>query len=341
MRHVLLTTLMLLLSLLLGVCPAKADGIRLKNGDLISGEIVRLEGESITVKTSYAGEIRVKWQEVNCVSTERELTFILKTKELLKGQAICPDDGQIQIVSEKIGRTEELPLDDLEGIYLKPPPSVKYSGSITAGGSLNQGNTERASFNSAARFFATGERNRLFLEGRFNYGESSNVRDEQNWLARGKYDLFFEKKWYAYVNTLLESDDFQDLNLRTTAGLGVGHQFFDTERTKLFVEVGPSYVNEDFAEADDNDYAAARGSIGFEFDIVPKKIRFFHLSEAYYSLTESDTWFLLTEQGLRFTLVGSLFANLEFDYDYNNKPAPGNEKSDYAYIIGLGYDFDF
>ena len=153
--------------------------------------------------------------------------------------------------------------------------------------------------------------------------------------------MFFERKWYAYAQTLLESDDFKDLNLRTTAGLGVGYQFFDTDRTKLFVEAGPSYVNEDFDEAEDNDYAAARWSTGFEFDIVPKLIKFYHLGEGYYSLEDSESCFVLTEQGLPFTLVERLFLNFEFDCDYNNKPAPGKEKSDSAYIIGLGYDFDF
>ena len=341
MRCLIMRKLVFIFVSLLWVFPAEADEILLKNGDLLSGEIVHLEGKTIIMKTSYAGEIKVEWQEVICVTTDRELTFLLKTKEILKGRATCPDDGRIQLEGEKIGRSEEFSLADLEAIYLKPPPTVKYTGSVTLGGSLNKGNTDKASLNSAARFQARGKRQRVFFEGKYNYGESDGVKDEENWLFRGKYDFFVTKKFYTYAQTLLESDDFQDLNLRSTAGVGVGYQILDTDRTKLSAEAGPSYVNEDYDEAKDNRYAAARWSVRFEFDIVPERIKLFHLDEGFYSLEESDTWFVLTEQGVRFTLVENFFANFEFDYKYNNSPAPGNKKSDYAYIIGVGYALNF
>jgi hypothetical protein len=58
---------------------AATDMVQLVNGDRLSGEVVRMDKSELVLKTSYAGEIRVKWDEVACVSTDREFTFVLKS----------------------------------------------------------------------------------------------------------------------------------------------------------------------------------------------------------------------------------------------------------------------
>lgn len=64
----------LLFGLLAGAPPnaAATDVVRLVNGDRLSGEVVRMEKSELVLKTSSAGEIRVKWEEA-CVASERDL----------------------------------------------------------------------------------------------------------------------------------------------------------------------------------------------------------------------------------------------------------------------------
>ena len=38
-----------------------ADEIRLKNGDKLTGQVVRMEEEKLVLKTTYAGEIAIAW----------------------------------------------------------------------------------------------------------------------------------------------------------------------------------------------------------------------------------------------------------------------------------------
>lgn len=321
---------------------AIADEVRLKNGDRLTGEILTMEKESLTLKTSYAGEMKISWQDVLCVSSDKELTLWLKNKEVLIGRAVCPGDGQVQIVGVRVGESAEIPLEELEAINPSPPPpAIKYTGNVAGGGSLTDGNTDEAFASLSADFQARSKRHRFTLGGRYNYGETDDEITTRNALGRIKYDFFITKALYAYAQALFESDDFQDLNLRSAMGAGLGYQIFDTERTSLFFEAGVSYFNKDFETAEDESYASGRGSVGLNYAIVPERVNFFLLHEFYQSLEDSDEYYFLANQGLRFTLFRNFFASFEVIYSYDRQPAPGRKSADTQYVASLGYSFSF
>jgi putative salt-induced outer membrane protein YdiY len=321
---------------------AEADEVRLANGDRLTGEIVRMEKGILLLKTTYAGEVQLKWPEVVCISSDRELTFRLKNEEVMVGSATCPADGKIQVIGVRVGESAEIPLEELDAINPSPPPpSVTYTGTLTGAGTLTDGNTDDASAYVSANFEAKSKRHRFTLGGKYTYGETDDEITTRNALGRLKYDFFVWERLYTYAQARFERDDFQDLNLRSTMGLGVGYQILDTKRTSLFAEVGVSYFNEDFMEADDQKSPSGRESTGFTFDIVPKRIKVFHLHEFYYRWDQSDSYFFSSEQGLRFLLFRNFFANFQVDFDYNSQPAPGTEKKDTRYIAGIGYEFEF
>lgn len=331
-----------LILLLSWAWPVLADEVHLANSDRLTGEIVRMEKGSLLLKTAYAGEVKLNWQEVVCITSEKELTFHLKNGEIWIGRADCPASGRIQIVGERIGESAELPLREIQAINPSPPPpAVTYRGNITGGGTVAKGNTDEAAASSSAFFEARSKRHRFTLGGRYNYGETDGEITARNALGRIKYDFFVREKLYSYAQARFEGDDFQDLNLRSTMGLGLGYQILDTKRTSLFAEAGVSYFNEDFDKAKDKSYASARESAGFELDILPGRVKFFHLHEFYYSLKESKSYFISSEQGFRFPLFRNFFANIQMDFSYNSKPAPGKEKADIRYIGSLGYEFTF
>lgn len=318
----------------------EADQIELANGDRITGEVVRMEEGVLFFKTSYAGEIQVKWEKVACIASDQDITVVLKSKEVLIGRATCPISGKVQIVSKKVGESAELSPAALQAINPSPPPPITYKGNIVAGGSRSDGNTDTAAFNTSAGFKARSDRHRFTLAGKYNYAEDDSEVNTRNALASFKYDFFVTEKVFSYAQSLLEYDEFEDLNLRSTLGLGMGYQFLETDRTNLFAEAGISYFNEDYEVGEDKSYAAGRWSVGFEHELVRDRVKLFHLHEGYYSLEESS-YYIRSEQGLRLPLVRNFFANLQLDHKYNSDPAPGREKSDTTYIFGLGYEYEF
>jgi len=324
------------------VFPAQADEVYLRNGDLITGEIGTSEDGSLIVKTSYAKKIKVEWDEVVCVSSDKEITLVLKNNEKLTGRATCPSQGQIRLVGAEVGEMREFSVADLQGINPPPPPPAwTYKALVDVGGTFNKGNTDKQTLNSAARFQARSEHHRIFAEGKYNHGKSDGVEDENNWLLGGKYDSFFTKKAYAYLRPLFEYDKFQDLNLRSILAAGPGYQFIDTESTSLFAELGLAYTNEDYSSTSDKEYMSGRWSLGAKLDIISDRVKFFHLQEGYYDLTSDEGLFLRTEQGFRLPIVENFFCNLEFDWSFKSDPPSDNKKSDTAFIFGLGYELNF
>jgi len=321
---------------------ALADEVYLKNGDLLTGEILSTEEEKLIVRTSYSAEIKVNWQEVICVSSDDEVTLLLKNNEKLTGRVTCPSLGQIQFVNTENGELRELSITDLQAINPPPPPPPwTYKAVVDVGGAFNNGNTDTKTFNSTARFQARSEQHRIFAHGKYNWGESDGGENKNNWLLGGKYDYFFTKKVYAYLRPIFEYDKFQDLNLRSILGAGPGYQFIETENTSLFTELGLAYTNEDYEVASDKEYLSGRWSVGSKLDIIPDRVKFFHFQEGYYDLTSDEGLYLRTVQGFRLPIFEGFFFNIEFDWSYKSDPPPENKKSDTALIFGLGYELNF
>jgi len=322
--------------------PVRADEVYLKNGDLITGEIETSEEGLMVVETAYAKKIRVKWEEVACVTSDKEITLLLKNNEKIVGRATCPTLGSIQLIDQETGATRDFSLADFQGINPPPPPPpVTYKALVDVGGAINSGNTRSKTFNSSAKFQARSKKQRLYLEGKFNYGESEGEEDKRNWLTGAKYDYFWTEKLYSYLRPFAEYDKFQDLDLRFITSAGPGYQFIDTETASLFAELGPAYFYEDYGDVGDNEYLAARWAAGVRFHIIPQKIIFFHLHEFYYDLTSDEGAYLRTEQGVRLALVENFFINFQVDYKYKSDPPEGNKSSDTALVLGIGYELNF
>jgi putative salt-induced outer membrane protein YdiY len=154
-----------------------------------------------------------------------------------------------------------------------------------------------------------------------------------------KYDHFFTKKWYGYANTTAEQDEFKDLDLRYTLGIGSGYQFLESERTNLSFELGLSYVNEDYIVAQDNSFAAGRWGLRFDHFILPKSLQYFLYHTGLQSIEDSEDLILFTSTGFRIPFYKNLNVTAQMNWEYDKSPSPGKEKSDYAYIFTLGYQW--
>ena len=76
-KNLILLLMMINIALLI---PGKsiADEIRLKNGDKLTGQIVRMQEDKLILKTTYAGEITIIWQEVASIRTDGSIKIVLK-----------------------------------------------------------------------------------------------------------------------------------------------------------------------------------------------------------------------------------------------------------------------
>ena len=333
-RYLPFLTSMTLLALL--PCSAMADEVRMKNGDQLTGEIVRMEKEVLIFKVGYAVEkLDISWEDVECITTDGYLPMEFNDDEFLIGRIICPESGKVQVENLLLGKSVLMPMSQLRSVN----PST-YSGIFNLGGTLNTGNTQTKALNVATRFQIRTRKHRFTVDAKYNFGEANGETTARNSLGSLKYDLFTSEKVYSYAQTLNEQDTFANLNLRNTEGLGMGYQFHDTRQHSLYAEAGVSYFNEDVMIGEDKRSAAGRWAAGLDWEAVPKRLRLFHRQEGYYNFKDNSV-VLRTEQGLRIPLVDSLSANFELDYRYNSDPEIGKKYTDLNVVLGVSYVYAY
>jgi putative salt-induced outer membrane protein YdiY len=325
------------LFILLTCSPVAADEVWLKNGDHLTGKVVSLEGGTLVFNTTYAGDLSIKWGEVVNLKTDEPVKVVLGDETTAKGPVSPGDSGKVKVTAEQPAEPVTLNLDAIEKINPKPP--LRTTLRVNIGASFATGNTEREDIYSDGEFVARTEQNRYTIGGLYRRSESENVKTEDNAMAYMKYDHFFTKKWYGYANATAEQDEFQDLDLRSTLGVGAGYQFFESERTNLSLEGGISYVDENFEVAEDNSFAAGRWGLRFDHYLLPKSLQYFLHHTGLQGLEDSDDLILLTQTGFRVPFYKNLNVTAQVNWDYDKSPSPGKKENDYTYIFSVGYQW--
>ncbi len=218
----------------------------------------------------------------------------------------------------------------------------KWTGAISAGGTLLRGNTEALTAAVTADAQYRREEDRTTLAGWFNYGEdetdgTTNVT-QRKYGGRAQYDYFLSERTYALATFQAEHDSLANIDLRWTAGVGLGRQFVDKEHYRMSAEAGISYFVEEFDSSPDKEYVAAR----LAYDVywqINDNVEFTQNGQAFPSLEESDDIYTRLDTRLDSSLTENMFARLQWVWDWNNTPAEGLERSDHRFIAGFGWNF--
>jgi putative salt-induced outer membrane protein YdiY len=329
---------------------ASADEVIFKDGSRLVGEVLELSGGKLKVRTLFNKEVEADWAEVASLTTEKKVPFLLKDGTILNGKGVKPDAGGFAVQTDVLTNAVPLDHDSIVGINEPIKPKVTFKGFFAAGATVNDGNTQNRSATVNGEFVARSERHRYTLRGIYNYADDNHHEiTAQNGRLTNNYNFFITSRFYAFLATLNEHDKFQDLNLRSAVGAGPGWQIFDKGDFKenwlkelmLSAEVGISYFDEDYKTAPDRQYVAARWAVNLNWEIVPKKVTLFHNDEGYPSLEKASDLYVITETGVRLAVLKNLFAALQINYRWQNRPVDDKERNDTTYIISIGYNFDF
>lgn len=331
----------LALALLLTSTGADADTLIMHNGDRLTGTVVSKQDNILTLNTPYAGTLRIQWSEVRQLISEKPVQVILEDDTRLTGTLLPSEDGKVRIRADEVLETAPIALSEVR--YINPPVEVnggvRIKGWVNVGVNISSGNTDTEQYHLDAETVARTLENRFTLGATFNRTTDSGTETASNATGYGKYDHFLSEQWYTYANALFTRDEFKDLKLRTTLGLGSGYQFFESEPLSLSLEGGLTYVNEDFYHKEDESYPAGRWALDYERLLFGTRLRFFHKHEGLAGLTDVDDLLILSKTGIRAPLGQGLTASAQVDVDWDNTPAAGNDSTDTRYLLNLGYEW--
>ena len=252
-----------------------ADQVVLKNGDRLSGTIVKSDGKDLVIKTEFEGDVTLQWAAVQEVTSTAPLHVALKDGQKLAG-TVTTSDGKIQVAT-KTGAAEA-PEDSIVLIRneaeqtayeksLNPGFRQNWTGGANIGFALTRGNSQTK--NLAVAFTASRKtlHDKLGLYASTVYATndapgavpSTTANSEQGGI---RYDRDIRPRLFAFVNADFQADSLQTLDLRSVFGGGLGFHAIKGEATTLDLLAGINYTHEKYTSVSNN-FAAA--TLGEEF----------------------------------------------------------------------------
>jgi putative salt-induced outer membrane protein YdiY len=319
----------------------KADEVLFTNGDRLTGKIVGAADGKLKIKSDLAGEVSVDLSKVRTFTTDEPVELHVGEGNVLKSRVSAGPDGSVQAAGGGGVAAQAVALKDVRKIN---PPPVKWTGAITATGLLTRGNSDTDNLGISIDAVRRAEQDRITFGAGYLYGRQrdTDTGDKEtttdNWFIFGKYDYFFNDKLYAFASARVERDRIALLDLRFSPAVGLGYQWIEKEDFNFFTEAGLGWVYEDFSNAGSNDYFAAR--LAYHVDKkLNDKVALFHNLEYVPSLEDAGEFNINADAGVRATLTDNMFTEFKFEWKHDSEPAPGADKNDLRYILGVGWSF--
>jgi hypothetical protein len=263
MRNTHRKSLFLLMTVVL-LCPALfADQVSLKNGDRLTGAIVKSDAKTLVLKTEAAGEVTLQWSSIDAITSTQPLHVGLAGGQMVVGP-VTTKDGQLQITTTTAGvvtaakdsvqvirsDSEEVAYDAAMERLQHPHLGDFWSGTLDTGLSLTRGNSATLSYTLAGRAVRQTDRDKITVYTTAVYGKNDTTSPSQviaHQITGGvRADINFRPRWFAFAATDFNSNALQNLNLQNVVDGGIGGHLIKTKNTQFDVFAGAGYNQEFF-----------------------------------------------------------------------------------------------
>lgn len=325
-----------------------ADQITLKNGDRVTGKIVKTDGGKLVITTELLGDVSVDLGAISNITTDQPLYVTLEDGRTVSGtltasadkvelrpanaNVVAVDRSAIRVIrseAEYVAYQDSLEPGLLEG----------WSGGADVGFSLTSGSSETT--NLAIGLAGTREtrndKTTIYASSIYSRdGSSGDSETTANTIRGGvRYDRDINRKFFAYGFTDLEHNGLQDLTLRFVLGGGLGYHAIRNERTQLDLLGGLDW-NREYFRGDFNDRSSMEAQLGqtlshrFSSRVSLKEQLFF-----FPNLTDGGTYRINFDAALVTDISRRIAWQLTLSDRYLSDPPPGLEKNDLLLTTGL------
>jgi len=340
----------------LATCSLAQDKVTLANGDVLTGKITMADGK-ITVVSKLLGDVTMPIGTVSTIVTEAPAELESKDGTRTKGRILGIDGGNLRVEG-----APAVALDNLKSINPPAKAEPKWTGSVKVSGLFVDGNTDRRAIGASFDASRKTELDRLSADASWDYSEDKDNDTtsptfgqwdltQRRTGAGVKYDYFLtellSKDWYALAAARVLGDTEANIDIRYSAGLGLGYTWVDDGRTMFLTEAGLSYINEEYRNVapgaiDSRESLAARVAYNLKY-AFSDKTKFVHSVEAYPSLEYAYDIYLQAKAEIVTSLTESMVASIAYVLDYDNTPASDPNRTidrvDQRILLSIGWSF--
>ena len=291
------------------VSPAPGEEIELKNGDRLTGTIIKQTDGLLVLDHDALGRLEIAFDRVLSIGPE------------------AGAGGEAPASPTML--SDEAEADEKE-----------WKSSFKLGLNSSFGNTDTQGFNAGFTSFREGESDKTTLDAHYYYGASDGDRDTNKFTAGVLQDWFVpDTRWLYFAQGRYDFDEFQSWEHRLGAHGGVGYKLIQEDDLTLTLRAGAGVIKE---FGSDNEDLRPEGLLGADltWQISPNQsltaatTLYPDLSEGgEFRSVSSAEWSAMVDEDSNM----SVFARLE--HEYQSQTDPGVDKNDFRIIAGLQFDF--
>jgi putative salt-induced outer membrane protein YdiY len=343
-----------------------ADQVTLKNGDRLTGTIVKSDTKTLVIKTEFAGDVNVQWDAVSGIASSQPLHLGLKDGQTIVG-TVTTTDGKFDVATKETGAVtaskdavvavrddaEQKAYDDQVERLQHPHLTDFWSGLLDTGLSLTEGNSESLTYSLSGKAARVTDRDKITVYTTAIYTKSTvdGVSNTTAHAIRGgvRGDLNVSDKLFVFGFTDFEYDQFQDLDLRNVIGGGLGYHVIKTANTTFDVFGGGSFNQEFFGAIPATATAPAVAAItrktgevvaGEELDMkINKRTTLSERYSIYPNVSDTGTYRFQFDMTAATKLKNWLSWQATYSDRFLSDPLPGLKKNDLLLSTGVRLTF--
>ena len=299
---------------------AFADQVVLKNGDRLTGSIVKKDGDDLVIKSDLFGTVTTKWAQVDSVSGETPVHVVESDGKTIE-VPVSNVNTMMADVKAIRNADEQRAFERLEN----PGLTDLWTGAAQIGWAGAR-ETRRPSHSRPARDHPKRQDLRVLQQhpGIFTCRWTTSKTAE---AIRGGigYDRNIGGRLFLTTFNDYEYDRFQSLDLRVVAGGGLGFHLLARERTKLDVVAGGAYNRSAFTTFTRKSAEAYYGDdLEHKFG---KSTTVYQTARIFHDLTHTGQYRVNFDAGAAVKVASWLTWNLAVSDRYLNTPAPGENRT--------------
>lgn len=340
-----------LVLLWLGVATVSADVIVTTNGSRLVGTLERMTPESAVIVTAFAGKITVPANMVANIITDQVVAVRFDSGDQLIGTLGEPspgemvmrsDIGEIPVPREKLSDVWPQGADTPEIISLKVEQAKKlaavtpkWTAVIEGGGSRTEGNTDTLDGRGRLDIKRQTDLDNLMFHLYGQYSENNDARTKNEYGGGVRFEAKIRNDLYWYARLELEHDEFEDLDLRTTAAAGLTRYWLDKPEHEFKTSLGLGFRHETYEDDRTLDDALIDFGLDYRVDVRPW-VQFVQAVSYTPVWDDFGDFRLHSDSALVFPFENeNLKLKSGVRYEYNSMPIAGLDRLDTTYYTNI------
>jgi hypothetical protein len=317
---------------------SKIDTIYFQNGDRITAEVKSLENNRLKLSTTDAGTVYIEWNKVDSVKILSTMRILLSNGTILYGTLMASGQERGCYIWQRDGnprlvRLEEIvQMSRLENLFLS-----RFQGTLSTGFSYTKASDlTQFNFNGSIKYTANKNQFDFHYDGIF-------TRDSTKYTQRQSGGVTFRRllpRRYFLLSTLLgESNSEQELDLRTSAGIGFGNSLVYTNSSHFFVAAGIT-GNREWSSDIVQFNLEGRVTLNYSVFIYDSpEVTFDIRADLIPSINDPGRVRSQVDSNLRWEIFHDFYLKWNFYFSYDSRPLSETaSKYDWAIsLLGLEY----